>query len=397
MEPQNTENPLEGESHPRALSPWLRPDVFPERPAGMEYGYLSGGKMIGCAREELFEKCKKDRIPRIHLVWTPATPRLVPPGEVYYLFEAVRQNSRRRMVKRIGFNIIHLFLWGFLFYLAESLPIDTSQAHSLSWLFLFNLVFLGALPAYRNAQQFVLLRTYTPQNMVSDAFLNRYLTWLRTRKITATWITGACLLSVFLVQCITGMEESIYQAGLVKPEVWKGEVWRLLTYSMIHGGLLHICFNTAGLVTLGWLMEALAHRTYVYTVFVVSALAGSVFSLFLYPNVISVGASGGLMGFVGFLAVLGRRRKSVMPRGFSQSITLMITLIAMMGLAAFAIIDNAAHVGGFLGGVFVGWITISRTGQTIPLKPSAFEILLGNAARALIILTAVITASLLLL
>src|SRR5436309_785988 len=39
------------------------------------------------------------------------------------------------------------------------------------------------------------------------------------------------------------------------PEVFQGEIWRLITANYLHGGLLHLAFNCYALATLGPLVE----------------------------------------------------------------------------------------------------------------------------------------------
>jgi membrane associated rhomboid family serine protease len=79
------------------------------------------------------------------------------------------------------------------------------------------------------------------------------------------------------------------------------------------------------------------------------------------------------MGLVGFLAVLGYRRRRVLPRGFMKSISLSIALTAGAGLVAYQLVDNAAHLGGLLGGVLLGLIYVRRRhdGTEYQLRPSA--------------------------
>lgn len=170
----------------------------------------------------------------------------------------------------------------------------------------------------------------------------------------------ACLIVVAALQMIEGNAESIQSAGLVKSAVWEGETWRLLTCATLHVNFLHIWMNGQALLGLGRLTEALTDSAYLALVFLPSALCGSVFSLLLMPESTSVGASGGLMGLVGFLAVLGYRRKEILPPGFFKSVLLNICLIGVIGLIGFAIIDNAAHLGGLLAGVACGAAFIRR-------------------------------------
>jgi membrane associated rhomboid family serine protease len=78
------------------------------------------------------------------------------------------------------------------------------------------------------------------------------------------------------------------------------------------------------------------------------------------------------MGLVGFLAVLGYRRRRVLPRGFMKSISLSIALTAGAGLVAYQLVDNAAHFGGLIGGVILGFIYVGRRhdGTEYQLRPS---------------------------
>lgn len=126
---------------------------------------------------------------------------------------------------------------------------------------------------------------------------------------------------------------------------------------------MHIWMNGQALIGLGRMIESLTNRAYLAIVFVPSALCGSLFSLLLMPNTTSVGASGGIMGLVGFLAVLGYRRKEILPPGFFKSILINICFIGIIGVIGFAIIDNAAHLGGLVAGVICGLVFIKESGN----------------------------------
>jgi membrane associated rhomboid family serine protease len=201
----------------------------------------------------------------------------------------------------------------------------------------------------------------------------------------------ACLIVVAVLEMIAGEEESIQAAGLVKSVVWDGEVWRLLTCVTLHVNVMHIWMNGQALVGLGRMIESLTNRAYLTIVFLPSAVCGSVFSLLLMPNTTSVGASGGLMGLVGFLAVLGYQRKEILPSGFFKSILINICFMGVIGLVGFAIIDNAAHLGGLLAGVVCGLIFIKKDVDANLTKASTLVNALGLASLFLIAMTSLLS------
>src|SRR5204863_2387757 len=113
------------------------------------------------------------------------------------------------------------------------------------------------------------------------------------------------------------------------------------------------------LLALGRLVEMHGHPLYLPTVFLFSALCASAASFYV-TAVTSIGASGGIMGLVGFLAVIGLRRRHVVPRGFLKAIAMSVALTAGTGLVAHQFIDNAAHAGGLVGGLLLGAVYVTR-------------------------------------
>jgi membrane associated rhomboid family serine protease len=204
-----------------------------------------------------------------------------------------------------------------------------------------------------------------------------------------TYVLIGCFLAVFLCQLLVGEAKSVYAAGLVKPLVREGEFWRLLTSATLHGGFLHIYFNGQALYNIGSTIEALSKRAHVPICFLISALGGSLASLYLMPETPSIGASGGIIGLFGFLGVFGYKNKQHLPPGFFRNIIVNLLLIAGLGLIAYAYIDNAAHGGGLVIGTIYGLLTVRRNEAVEPKNASGFVNLMGYASLLIVIAAAI--------
>jgi membrane associated rhomboid family serine protease len=361
--------------------------VRPEQP---EHGYVVRGVRHGCTREELIARCRASE-PHVDVVWAPPFPRLLPPAEVPWLLEAVRQRTRENLRYNLKNGLALTLVWSAaaLTLLLRDYPLPV----------LMIVVFMmGVIPTLQPAWGLWRLRKDPEGYTREQAGILRYQMWLGTRRAVVTTALVACLAVVFAAQHFVGVERSVAVAGLVKSGVRDGEVWRLLTCALLHGNWLHLALNGFALLALGRLVEMHGHPFYLPTVFLFSALSGSAASLYLTPAT-SVGASGGIMGVVGFLAVIGLRRRYVVPRGFLRSIAMSVALTAATGLVAHEYIDNAAHAGGLVGGLMLGAVYVTRhsgAGGQFRLEPSPLARVAGVISTAALAAAAAVTLWLLL-
>jgi membrane associated rhomboid family serine protease len=157
--------------------------------------------------------------------------------------------------------------------------------------------------------------------------------------------------------------------ALSKPEVAAGEYWRLLTVTLVHGGLLHLLLNMFALWIVGPLAEALYGRSVFLAIYLLSALGGSIASYLFFPNP-SVGASGAVFGLFGLIfaatyfhkPALGRQARALTSQ---IGVLIVINLVIGFGIGGFARIDNAAHVGGLLVGGWLGFVIAPRGAATL--------------------------------
>ena len=242
------------------------------------------------------------------------------------------------------------------------------------------------------------------KDVIPSADAVKFLQEARTITPYYTYILVGSVIAVFISQLaaqpvdseMSSLERSRDLAGIVKPLVYDGEIWRLLTGATLHGHLLHIYFNGQALYGLAGLVEYLSNRAHLAIVFLLSIILGSLFSLYFMPDTPSVGASGGIMGIIGYLVILGFRRKQQLPPDFLKSMLINVGFIAAFGLVAYQIIDNFAHLGGFLMGVVYGFIQIPTDLSRDPRVISPVADFFGMLSMGVFVFTAILSVLLIL-
>jgi membrane associated rhomboid family serine protease len=362
-----------------AYRPWEAPDLFPLKPAAGEFGYLRGKTPVPCTLPELQERVRRVWGP-LPLIWTPESPRVVPSVEAFCLYQVARERVLAKMLwSAIRWMILGLILGAVVVIGARMDGIPFAQVRNLVEMLV---IFMGAVPAWQRIRNYRVLKTFTERDMLGYGRMSRYQAWLRTKPRVTTWLVGACILIVAVCQIRIGWDNSIELAALIKP-LQQGQWWRLLTCALMHGGWLHLAVNFSALLILGRWMEAHTRSSYLPLVFVVSALVGSfAFLKFGKGAGATVGASGGLMGMIGFLGVMGYRRRAFLPNGFFQMMLINVILVGCMGMVAPDVIDNAAHFGGLAAGVVIGLFVFTQS--PIRLRGPAATAA-GSAAMVLIV------------
>ena len=151
--------------------------------------------------------------------------------------------------------------------------------------------------------------------------------------------------------------------GVSGPAVLQdGQVYRLLSATLLHGGIVHLFFNGVALLLGGALLEASAGAGWMLLVYVLSGVCGSLLGIYANPpNVVSVGASGAIMGLLAaafvttFRMPAGRERAQVQAQ---VTRFLVPSLLPLATTASAGKVDYAAHLGGVAGGVVIGLVMV---------------------------------------
>ena len=181
------------------------------------------------------------------------------------------------------------------------------------------------------------------------------------------WVTPTLVtlnLVAYVVACVLsgGVNLDPYEllrlganAGLYTTQ---GEWWRLLTGTFLHIGLPHLAFNMWALWNAGRLTERLFGSGPYLAIYLLAGVLASLASTVWNPILMSVGASGAVFGVLGALLAFvlrGNGLPGAIVRAHRLSTLLFIAFNLVLG-ALNPSVDNAAHVGGLLTGLMLGWM-----------------------------------------
>lgn len=129
-----------------------------------------------------------------------------------------------------------------------------------------------------------------------------------------------------------------------------GEYFRLLTCAFLHIGIVHLLFNMYALYVIGPQVESFFGKFKFTLIYLLSAISASTLSLIFNDNVISAGASGAIFGLLGALLYFGYYYRVYLGNVLKSQIVPIILINLVFGFVVSGV-DNAAHIGGLIGGV----------------------------------------------
>ncbi|HTK44280.1 MAG TPA: rhomboid family intramembrane serine protease [Patescibacteria group bacterium] len=193
--------------------------------------------------------------------------------------------------------------------------------------------------------------------------------------------------SVVSLIALSDPEGNLFSLLLLdRTAIQHGELWRLVTVTLVHAPgstapwfSLHLLLNMYALWIVGPIVESIWGRRLLLLFYFLTAIAASTASFLFSPGP-AVGASGAIFGLVGVIfagtrahhPMLDRRARSIVPQ-----LGLFIVLNLAFGFLAGGMIDNAAHIGGLLSGMWLGFVV--PPGK-VPTLRSAWQNLRGEPA-----------------
>lgn len=234
------------------------------------------------------------------------------------------------------------------------------------------------------------------------------------RGIDGAPVTGALLAAnagVFAAQVsLAGnLRFALGASGDRDPVVWNGilrwlggndstftiadtRIETLVTSCFLHGSILHLGFNLLVLWQVGPFLERAIGPARFLPLYLGAGVAASAFSAIagrMFGASLSIGASGAVCGLIGAMLMLGARTQGW--RGpLARQMAGWLAFLFVLGLAknlqgGMVQVDNAAHIGGAVGGVIIAaaWqrgVTYAKKTEKLIVAASVGLVLLAGLA-----------------
>ena len=156
---------------------------------------------------------------------------------------------------------------------------------------------------------------------------------------------------IYLYSAMTNSDTLAYYFGVNRYFIKEGEVYRLLTGTLIHIDLLHLLCNAYALFVIGSMVEGYYGRKKFAIIYLVSAITGSLLSICMSDG-FSIGASGAIFGLFGSILYFGYHYRVYFGNVIIGRIVPVIIINLALGFMLSGI-DNFAHIGGLIGGFLV--------------------------------------------
>lgn len=167
----------------------------------------------------------------------------------------------------------------------------------------------------------------------------------------------AIFISIIVVAQLSEQEtESIIRLGAnSRADALKGEVWRLVSSVFFHWDIMHLFMNMLTLYFIGAALEPRMNSGKFAVVYLSTGVLAGITNLGWHVQAVSAGASGAVFGLYGVL--LAWLTTNLLEPELRKSLLPGMILFIGYGLlgGTKGNIDNAAHIGGLLSGIVIGF------------------------------------------
>ena len=176
--------------------------------------------------------------------------------------------------------------------------------------------------------------------------------------VTYIFMTICILLFALMYILGNGSEDIttlLYFGANLDSLVKAGQVYRLFTCIFLHIGIWHLVCNMYSLYVIGKEIENLYGKLKYIIIFIGSGILGSILSMAFTHNTVSAGASGAIFGLLGALLYFGYYYRAYLGNTIKRTVLPVIFINLAIGFLSSGI-DNAAHIGGLVGGILLSML-----------------------------------------
>ena len=399
---------------------WARNDAFPSAPEG--WGWVDFKEKIHACESSasLIDAIRQDQDAGVELVWMPGRDHMILPEELPGAAAAVLASRQRNAAANLLDSSGNLRWFGGMLAGLAAYMLYQGWHHAApgerlggAWHAMFTSMSIGItllmflifafIPWYQARKRIRELARWTDGDIAAVVPVLRFETWLHHQQAPITKMLLGLVAMVALTQMLGEVKtagwaawmalfhnwEGVSAAGLMKDRYLHGEWWRLFTAPFLHGNVVHFLVNAAAMLYLGKRLEVFARWPHLSLVFFFAASVGGEASA-RFVQAPSVGISGGLMGWLGFLLVFEALHGRLIPHKANRRLLAGTLLTGLVGLIGYRFIDNAAHLGGLLAGMLYAVIVFPKSSSPNRPNSTVTDHIAGAAALGILILSAML-------
>ena len=185
---------------------------------------------------------------------------------------------------------------------------------------------------------------------------------MSVRKVRdALVLMGAFIALIWILQVVNWADGYRLDAQL---GIWPHSVTRLgdiFTAPFLHFSWQHIEGNTVPLFVLGVLAAYRGLKKFLLATLIIAVVSGLAVWLFQSGSELTVGASGLIFGYFGYVLVRGFFDRNLLDIGLGAIAGVLYWTILQVAIPGTPGISWIGHLGGLLGGVLAAWVLRTRT------------------------------------
>lgn len=142
---------------------------------------------------------------------------------------------------------------------------------------------------------------------------------------------------------------------LSEKKIKNGQVWRLISSSLLHIGTWHIISNVTATLIVGYAVESQLGAVKTALCFIVSVFISGLYMAFVYKLQEGEGASTGIYGLIAVFVMLAVKNGTVF---FSPVPAIALIVLAVYTVGGMLVGKATAfeHISGFVGGLIAGFV-----------------------------------------